>query len=65
MLAILLKTVKKLEPTYREVVTMRYLEELTPREIARILEITPTAVSVRITRGIEKLKEIYNNEKNI
>ncbi len=47
-----------IESEYREVVYMRYVENLTPREIAEILNEKVNLISVRIHRGIKKLKEI-------
>ncbi len=48
----------ELESEYREVVYMRYVENLTPREIAEILGEAVNTISVRIHRGIKKLKKI-------
>jgi len=45
-----------LEPIYREAVYLRYVEELTPREIAEILGESPNVISVRINRGVKLLK---------
>lgn len=50
-----------LPPDYREVVYMRHVEEMSVEEIAGILGVTPNVVSVRIHRGIEKLKEYREN----
>jgi len=47
-----------LEPEYREVVYMRYVENLTPREIAEVLNERVNVISVRIHRGIKKLKQL-------
>ncbi len=47
-----------IEKEYREVVYMRYVENLSPREIADILGESVNIVSVRIHRGIKKLKKI-------
>lgn len=45
---------------YRAVVVMRFIEELQPKEIAEALGITENVASVRIHRGIAKLKKILN-----
>lgn len=50
-----------LPPDYREAVYMRHVEEMSVEEIAGILGVTPNVVSVRIHRGIEKLKEYREN----
>jgi len=53
-----LKALKELDARYQEVVIMRYLNELSPREIADIVGESENAVSVRINRSLKKLKEI-------
>ena len=45
-----------LDEEYRDVVYMRYIEELQPREIAVILNESVNVISVRIHRGLKKLK---------
>lgn len=47
-----------LEEPYREVVLLRYVEALMPREIAGIIGESENVVSVRITRGMQKLREL-------
>ena len=47
-----------IEKEFREVVYMRYVENLTPREIAEILGESVNVVSVRIHRGLKKLKKL-------
>jgi len=54
--SIILKAINKLSSSYREVIYWRFVEDLTPSEIAEILNITPNAVSVRINRGVEELR---------
>ncbi len=46
-----------LEPAYREAVTLRYVDDLSPREIAEIVGDSENTVSVRVHRGIQKLRE--------
>lgn len=53
-----LRALRALGDRYRDVVVMRYIDELTPREIAEITGETENAVSVRINRSIKKLKEL-------
>jgi RNA polymerase sigma factor (sigma-70 family) len=50
-----LKLLDALDESYRTVITMRYMDELTPKEIARALGVSENVVSVRIHRGIERL----------
>lgn len=47
-----------LEEEQREVLTLRYLDGLTPKEIGLIRKETPNTVSVRIHRALEKLRAI-------
>lgn len=54
--------ISELPPHYREVVTMRYVEELAVKEIAEILGETENNISVRIHRGLEALRKILNHD---
>lgn len=51
-------TLGQLDEEYREVVIMRYIDELSPKEIAQILGVSENVVSVRIHRGIKKLRAL-------
>jgi len=57
----ILETIHKMPELYRAVLEMRFVEELSTREIAKRLHLTESAVNTRIHRGrillIEKLKE--------
>ena len=63
---LLVRTVQEriaaLPDTYREVIVMRYLSDLSVGEIAKILETSENNISVRIYRGVEKLKKLLNHE---
>ena len=48
------QTLQKIDPKYRDVLMMRYIDELKPAEIANITGLPVNVVSVRIHRG-EKL----------
>ena len=52
------KVLTQLPDNYRQVITLRYIDELTPKEIASVLKETENVVSVRIHRGIKKLQSI-------
>jgi RNA polymerase sigma-70 factor (ECF subfamily) len=56
-----------LPDVYKEALSLRYVEGLTPKEIADIVGESENAVSVRIHRGLKKLKLILepptDNEK--
>lgn len=48
----------ELDDIYQEAVTLRYIEGLRPKEIALILGENEDVVSVRIHRGLKKMKEL-------
>ncbi len=47
----------------REVLVMRYLEQLPTREIAAALEITEGAVKVRHLRALERIRGLLAGER--
>ena len=47
----------KLHERYRAVLTMRYIDDFSPKEIAAITGESENAVSVRIHRAVQKLRE--------
>lgn len=51
-----LEHIRKLEPIYREVLLLRFVNDLSPREIAEQIGETPNVVSVRINRGMKLLR---------
>lgn len=54
---------KDLEDIYKEVLLLRFIEELSVKEIADILNESENNISVRIHRGLEKLRKIYAEEE--
>ena len=52
----------KLEPDYKQALTMRYIDDLSVQEIADILGERENTVSVRIHRGLEKIKNLIEHE---
>ncbi len=54
-----LQLVQSLPDTYKEVLLLRFVEGLTPREIGEIVGESENAVSVRIHRGLKKLKDLF------
>ena len=48
----------KLDPDSREMLTMRYINEMSIKEISEATELTPNNVSVKIHRSIEKMKDV-------
>ncbi len=54
---IIKKILDTLDEPYRDAIIMRYIEEMSVKEIAKILGETENNVSVKIHRGIAKIKE--------
>lgn len=48
----------RLDDRYSQVITMRFVDDLSPQEIADILGESENAVSVRLHRALKKLKEL-------
>lgn len=51
-----------LPDVYREVLVLRFVDELGPREISQLIEETENVVSVRIHRGLKLLREKMHTE---
>ena len=52
---------ESLNDKYREVIIMRYIDGFSPKEIAEITSETENNVSVRIYRGLKKLRELVES----
>lgn len=50
-------TLRAMDDTYRDVLLLRYVEDMPVKEIGEILQLSPNIVSVRIHRGIKILRE--------
>lgn len=59
MKVIVERGLEKLEPRYREMLVLYYLEELSYKEIAEILHIPIGTVGIRLMRAKEMLKKVY------
>jgi RNA polymerase sigma-70 factor (ECF subfamily) len=57
-----LAKVKELPDAYREVLLMRYVDGLSPKEIAQSIHESENVVSVRIHRGLKKLKGLLEDK---
>ena len=57
-----LAALRELPDTYREVLVMRYVDGLSPGEIAKAIGESENAVSVRVHRGLKKLKVLLEPE---
>jgi len=53
----------KLPTEYRDVIFMKYVEELTIQEIASLTNESPNNISVRLHRGLEKARKLYNDHE--
>ncbi|MDE2040982.1 MAG: sigma-70 family RNA polymerase sigma factor [Patescibacteria group bacterium] len=62
---LLIQALGKLHPTHREVMYLRFIEDLSPQEIAQVLGITANAASVRIHRGLAELRKIAGIDTGI
>lgn len=51
--------VHRMDPKYRDVVLLRYVNDLTVKEIAEILGISQNVISVRIHRGVKEIKKMF------
>lgn len=54
--------IQRLPPTYRELLMMRYFDDLAPRDIAKKLHVHPNIISTKLNRGIKKLKMLINSK---
>ncbi len=61
--ALLLKAIDSLSDTYKEACSLKFVNELKEREIAKVLGISEKAVSLRIFRGRQLLREAIRKEK--
>ena len=52
---------EKLSDGHREVLVMKFIDDMTISEIARLLEESENTVSVRIHRALKKMKDIIGN----
>jgi RNA polymerase sigma-70 factor, ECF subfamily len=51
------ETFAELTQEERDLVTMRYIDDMDPREIAEVVGITPNHVSVKLNRAVSKLRK--------
>ena len=57
------KGIDRLDSTYRDIILLRYIEDLPPKDIARITGLSENVVSVRIHRGVQKLREVLGPDE--
>jgi RNA polymerase sigma-70 factor (ECF subfamily) len=58
-----LRALEELGEPYREAVVMRYVDGLSPTEIAKAIGESENVVSVRVHRGLKKLKAVLEQEQ--
>lgn len=54
--------VETLPDTYREVLILRFVDGLGPKEISELVEVSENVVSVRLHRGLKTLRDIIEAE---
>ena len=59
-----IKVLNKLNPKYRQVIQMRYIDDLLPKEIAEAIGESENNVSVRLHRGLKELRDILEYSEN-
>jgi RNA polymerase sigma-70 factor (ECF subfamily) len=59
------KGLEQISPKYREVLVLYFLEELSYKEIADVLQVPVSTVGIRLKRGKEALKAIYKDSKEV
>jgi RNA polymerase sigma-70 factor (ECF subfamily) len=58
----ILKIINSLDEKYRDVIVMKYIDDLSSKEIASILDETENNIYVMIHRGFEKVKKILEQQ---
>jgi len=61
-LRLLVSSIEKLSPTYRDVLKLKYLNQLKEHQIAKLLELPPKTVNQRIFRGKALLRKAIEEE---
>lgn len=51
------EALKELPPSYRQVITLRFVDGFLPKEISRMIGESENVVSVRINRGVNRLRK--------
>lgn len=58
-----LELISALESQYQEVIYLRFVSDMEPREIAEVLGLNANTVSVRLTRGLDALRGLMGIKK--
>lgn len=59
------KILHRLKPADRDIIVMRFIDDIKPQEIASMLNLTPNAVSVRIHRALGELRTLLKDHAPI
>jgi RNA polymerase sigma-70 factor (ECF subfamily) len=59
-----IEKIRELEPQYQQMLYLRFVEDMKPKEIAEVLGESVNVISVRITRAIEKLRKIVDDTQH-
>lgn len=59
----LLNLITKLKPTYQDIIIFRYIHELSIKQTAAILQLTPENVRVKTHRAIKQLRLLYDQNQ--
>lgn len=59
-----IKVLSKLNPKYRQAIQMRYIDDLSPKEIAEATGESENNISVRLHRGLKELRDIMEYSEN-
>ncbi len=58
-----IRMLNSLEDVYKETLVLRFVQDMSVNEIGELLGVSPNVVSVRISRGLEKLKWLMGTKK--
>jgi len=59
------EVLEELPDVYREVIVLRFVDELGPKEISELIEENENVVSVRLFRGLKMLREKIGQKEKI
>jgi RNA polymerase sigma-70 factor (ECF subfamily) len=59
----ILDKLNQLPKQYKKIIILRYVDELLPKEIAEILEISENSVRVKLFRSINKLRKLLKKDE--
>jgi len=60
-----LEMLNQLDDTYRRVVIMRYIDDMSIQDIAIITDVSENVVSVRLHRALKKLHDLFNDGETL